>query len=309
MKASSILIENKELSDFETSFLFKNTDYSIINSLRRTMMSEVPTIAIDLVLIEINSSPLHDEFICHRLGLLPLVSKNVNELKYSRECECNNYCNQCSIVFKLDVTASDYPKYVFSTDLACTSCLKKTLVSQNFPVHHSGSILNCKNQKILLAKLNNGQRIKLICVAKKGIGKMHAKWSPVSVIKIKSESFVKLDLENLNNLIDMNTKERISNQFGNFFILDFSTNKLKFSDLYLSGKIFFSESIFTSLIEMFLQENVDPVKILKPNPHKKNFYIHIETTGSLSCIDIIKNAILIIKQKLNFIGIHIEKLR
>lgn len=37
-------------------------------------MSQVPTITIDLVEIETNTSPMHDEFLSHRLGLVPLSS-------------------------------------------------------------------------------------------------------------------------------------------------------------------------------------------------------------------------------------------
>lgn len=58
-------------------FVLSGTEPSVANALRRVILVEVPTIAIDLVEIENNTTALNDEFIAHRLGLIPLISSQV----------------------------------------------------------------------------------------------------------------------------------------------------------------------------------------------------------------------------------------
>jgi DNA-directed RNA polymerase II subunit RPB3 len=89
------MIEILELKDDRITFLLKNSDTAVANALRRVMISEVPTMAIDLVEIEINTSVLNDEFLAHRLGLIPLTSGAVDRFKYSRDCLCSENGTLC----------------------------------------------------------------------------------------------------------------------------------------------------------------------------------------------------------------------
>lgn len=61
-------VKIRELKDDYCKFELRETDVSMANALRRVMISEVPTVAIDLVEIEVNSSVRNEEFIAHRLG-------------------------------------------------------------------------------------------------------------------------------------------------------------------------------------------------------------------------------------------------
>jgi DNA-directed RNA polymerase II subunit RPB3 len=83
-RAPVIDVEIMELKDDTITFALNNTDTTIANTLRRVILADVPTMAIDLVEIENNTSVLTDEFIAHRLGLIPLVSNNVDSFNYSR---------------------------------------------------------------------------------------------------------------------------------------------------------------------------------------------------------------------------------
>lgn len=81
-----IKIKNIDLNTI--SFELLNTDLTVANALRRIIIAEVPTMAIDIVEIEDNTSSLHDEFIAHRLGLIPLVSVDIDQFCLLNQCTC-----------------------------------------------------------------------------------------------------------------------------------------------------------------------------------------------------------------------------
>ncbi|KAJ9062539.1 RNA polymerase II subunit 3, variant 3 [Entomophthora muscae] len=87
----------------EINIILDDVDLSVANALRRAAISDIPTLAIDLVEIESNTSVLIDEYLAHRLGLVPIDSTEADRLKYTRDCNCAQYCQSCSVIFKLDI--------------------------------------------------------------------------------------------------------------------------------------------------------------------------------------------------------------
>ena len=171
------------------------------------MLAEVPTIAIDLVEVEANTSVLADEFIAHRLGLVPLSSKNIDDLLYSRDCDCDQFCDNCSVILRLNAAnkSSDEIIKVYAKDLFIESGYDRSRT----PYGRRASGLNGMNgedntqrgepvimdpdgQGVLICKLRRGQELKLRCIAKKGIAKEHAKWAPTAAIGFEYDPHNKL---------------------------------------------------------------------------------------------------------------------
>lgn len=171
--ASESSVQITSMTDGEVRFILRNTDLAIANSIRRVCIAEVPTLAIDSVHVEKNSSVLHDEFIAHRLGLIPLNSEDVGNFNFFRECTCEAGCEKCQVEFSLDVTCDAERMDVTTEHLFSAHDKVK-------PVTTTES--NEKELPILICKLRKGQRLKLRAFAKKSIGKEHAKWIPTTVI-------------------------------------------------------------------------------------------------------------------------------
>ncbi|MCS7096573.1 MAG: DNA-directed RNA polymerase subunit D [Candidatus Bathyarchaeota archaeon] len=178
------MLELKTLESDETNLrlLVTGVDTPYINAIRRIVLTEVPCMAIDEVVIIENSSVLHDEIIAHRLGLIP-IKTDLDGYNLPEECSCRSEfgCNLCRVTFTLDREAKDEPVTVYSGDL----------VSENpniAPV----------SDKIPIVKLGRGQKLKLEAYARLGRGKNHAKWQPVSLSAHKHLPKIRIDAEKCN---------------------------------------------------------------------------------------------------------------
>ncbi len=73
-------LEIIEQHENEMKFVLSDITPTFANTLRRLIMSEVPTMAIDEVIVIENTTPLYDEIVAHRLGLLPLKTDLTSQL-------------------------------------------------------------------------------------------------------------------------------------------------------------------------------------------------------------------------------------
>lgn len=163
--------------EFSARLIIEDVNSAYMNSLRRIVLSEVPSMAIDEVVIIENSSMLHDEILAHRLGLIPLKT-DLDSYNLPEECSCKSElgCNLCRVSLTIDVEAKDNIRTVYSGDL--------TAENPNIrPV----------SEKIPIVKLAPNQRLRLEAYARLGKGQKHAKWQPVSVCAYKNFPKVKLN--------------------------------------------------------------------------------------------------------------------
>ncbi|KAK0602870.1 hypothetical protein LWI29_037711 [Acer saccharum] len=192
-------VEVKRLTKDDMEVDLIGIDPSIANAFRRILIAELPTMAIEKVFIANNTSVIQDEVLAHRLGLIP-IAVDPRLFEYISENDSPNEKN--TIVFKLHAHCKrGEPRLTVKTkDLIWLPNGSEYLLEGQNPDSSSSSkpktytSFSCSQDSlpefannpistlpdITIARLGPGQEIEFEAHAVKGMGKTHAKWSPVA---------------------------------------------------------------------------------------------------------------------------------
>lgn len=161
-------IEIIEMTDLKARFLIKDSSPAVANALRRTLLRDIPKMAIDKVEFHLGPSmvdgrefesntPLFDEIISHRLGMVP-VPTDLGLFVPQDECQCGGEgCPSCTIMYSLNKHG---PSTVMSGDL--------------MPL--GDQTLKVKDEFIPIVELNDGQAVLIYAIATMGTARKHVKW-------------------------------------------------------------------------------------------------------------------------------------
>ena len=175
----------QERSDERIVFDLIGTTAPIANAMRRIMLEEVPTMAIEQVDMYQNTSLLGDEILAHRLGLIP-IKADPRKFDYLEEANGNKH-ELNTLLFTLDVECtinegcSDAsPNHIkYNNHMVYSSALKWVPQGRQAEIFKDDPIKPVFDD-IVIAELRPGQRIEAELYVQKGLGKDHAKWSPVA---------------------------------------------------------------------------------------------------------------------------------
>ena len=256
------------LTEDTIRFLIEGVDTAFVNSLRRTMVAEVPTMTIEDIFYFDNSSLVPDEILANRIGFTPLKT-DLDSYVLPEDCDCEAElgCPKCRAVLTMDVEATDGSVTVYSGDLVPDD-------PNTAPA--SGNVM--------LAKLATGQAIRFEAYAQLGQGKVHSKWSPVSMCVYQNVSMVPIT--------DQAKAEECITDCQDAAVIE--KDHLKIIDI---QKFESCKRCRELAPREFIMENMKP----------DEFLFTVESTGALPPKRIVTEAANILKKKLAALAEKVEK--
>lgn len=246
-----------ELKPKKAVLKIEDTTPYFVNSIRRVMLSELPKLAVENVVIYDNTTALFDEIISHRLGLIPIPT-DLSLLTFRDQCTCKGKgCPNCTVRYTL---SKEGEGVVYSGDLQ--------------PEEKSWAI---KEDKIPIVELFNDQRLILEIEAVLGRGRDHAKWQPVQAPGYTFVPTIQIDKKRINEV-----KEFIDSLPEG--LVELKKDQIQIKDI---EKMPVFESYVDKAKANFITIKRDPSKII----------FSFETDGSLSAKDALRESAKILEEK------------
>ncbi|MBN3317826.1 RPAC1 protein, partial [Atractosteus spatula] len=161
-------------------------DAAIANAFRRILLAEVPTMAIEKVFVYNNTSIVQDEILAHRLGLIPIkADPRLFEYRNAGDEEGTDI-DTIQLQLKIKCTRnpraskdSSDPSELYINHMVYSRDIKWTPLGNQADLFAEAGI-GPVHGDILIAQLRPGQELDIVMHCVKGVGKDHAKFSPVA---------------------------------------------------------------------------------------------------------------------------------
>lgn len=271
----------------------------IANAYRRIMIAEVPTMAIEHCFIYNNTSVIQDEMLAHRLGLIPLrVNPTLFRWKPSSLAP-ENIGSDHTLVFTLkaksekrsdvDPERSGRREDLYKDYKVYSGQMKWQPLRGQEGLENVGPVY----KKIIVAKLSGKQEIDLKLHATKGVGRDHAKFSPVATAtyrlmpdirlktKITGEDAIRLKESFSPGVIEISGRDKAA-KVVNPRIDSGSRNVFRHSDL--------KDKVEYDLI-------------------KDHFIFRVESTGCMPAMDILLQSCCILELKCQYFLQELQRTR
>jgi len=287
-----------ECSEETLVFDLIGLDAPIANALRRILIAEVPTMSIEKVMILNNTSIMQDEVLAHRLGLIPIKA----DPRMFQNKSSDEYTPQDSIEFQLSVKCTKNKNPKNSTEEEkYTNCkvYSKDLIwvpnDEQVEMLGEGNSFRPVHDDILIMKLRPGQEIDLKVYCEKGIGKDHAKFSPVSTATYRllpeitfKKDITGKDAEELVSICPMKV----------FDIEDIGKGNLKATVARPRSCTMCRECIRH-------EKYTDSIKLGRVRDH---FIFSVESTGAMPAREVFQEALKVLIEKCNAIETELDNL-
>ncbi|EIM22847.1 RNA polymeras-like protein I subunit hRPA39, partial [Wallemia mellicola CBS 633.66] len=279
------------VAEDEIEFDLIGVDPSIANALRRVMIAEVPTVAVENVFVFNNTSVMHDEVMAHRLGLVPILF-DAERLEEFQKGDSPN--DQNTIVFTLQVACTRKAKVAAGETDPDKIYENHKVYSKDFKwVPQGGQASDplftdnpprVAYPEILITKLRPGQSIDLELHCVKGLGQDHAKFSPAATASYRLLPTVKLH-------------QPIKSEHAELFASCFSEGVVEVRENKKGEKEAHYVNPRKDTVSREVLRHPEFDGVVELGRIRDHFIFNIETTGAVKSVDMLPRSCNVIKSK------------